>query len=916
MYILTSLLSQIHLPPISLFATSLSGAVLIAVVMLIRPLTIHRLPKATFSVLWGIVLLRLIVPVPIPSRYSVYSLIDQYIPDTDRMQQSAQNSSQTNRSFPNESDMLASSSLQNKTNAFAGSGLQHEDNMHAGSSLQNETNIHAGSHLQKNIFLQDINNLQLENDRLRTNNETDTSRPYEQAPSFAKQHSSPAWLSSGRASLNTILARLTEQTKDFHLQLLWLAGLTVCALFFSASYIKCMRIFSMSLPADSCYAKNWQNTHKIKRTITIRQSDFITTPLTYGILHPVILMPKDTDWEDTQQLQYIFAHEYVHIRRFDAIYKLFLTAACCIHWFNPLVWAMYLLANQDIELSCDEAVVHLFGEAKKSAYAIALIRMEERKSGFAPLCSRFSKNKAEERITAIMKMKKSTMQKTIAACILVASVSFTFATTAAAQKPSADAQIDTAADTQTNAEKNAPVSTTDATDLKSIARTDAPKLSDAPRLTDLTAENLTAVSGTHFTKAEYKKLAALCFEGFQNMTISAYRSKVWDIIDTDEYLELLDRLNQSESLYEQKDSHPAAYFVHYILAPLTAEHWNTRTFGGYTQTSCQNAVDSADLEYTFTLTIKNAEKLTVKEYDYTRRSIVKAIETFSHGRTLEQLKDEKQMQAAIQAQIPRFENDFSSDKISVLFTDYYFSPLAVYEPDVLDSSEISEKEDDADKNDEEILYPARPYEEPRMFPNGGQKKDYASILSLKTADYQKRTAKAFNAALEKCTETFSLDDLAAIWEDITHNDYKITLTDSEKEFLAHTYTLSTLETITETKSRNQNTAKQPVSLHQDLGIKVNQSQDTCNLWFQYGYKISDPSRLTIGERDAAIEQFQDEVKQFWTETSLKQLVTMTKKDMLSYLKKTAAKYSSRYLKITIFKDQVLFQPEKGPEDEF
>ncbi|RAZ18687.1 peptidase M56, partial [Klebsiella oxytoca] len=70
-------------------------------------------------------------------------------------------------------------------------------------------------------------------------------------------------------------------------------------------------------------------------------------PLTYGIIHPVILLPKSTDWTDTERLNYVLEHELAHIRHFDAAAKLALTAAVCVHWFNPLVWLMLSLANRD-----------------------------------------------------------------------------------------------------------------------------------------------------------------------------------------------------------------------------------------------------------------------------------------------------------------------------------------------------------------------------------------------------------------------------------------------------------------------------------------------------------------------------------------------------------------------------------------
>ncbi len=212
----------------------------------------------------------------------------------------------------------------------------------------------------------------------------------------------------------------------------WAVGVWMCAAFFAAVYWKCRREFQASLPVQSEYARHWLGEHRICRTMEIRQSGKILAPLTYGVFRPVILMPKTTDWDDQDTLKYILTHEYVHIRRFDAVTKLVLTIALCVHWFNPAVWLMYVLANRDIELSCDEAVIHKFGEGTKSAYARTLIRMEETRSGWNPLCNNFSKNAIEERIAAIMKIKKTSLAALIAAAALVVGVTATFATSAQA----------------------------------------------------------------------------------------------------------------------------------------------------------------------------------------------------------------------------------------------------------------------------------------------------------------------------------------------------------------------------------------------------------------------------------------------------------------------------------------------------
>ena len=211
----------------------------------------------------------------------------------------------------------------------------------------------------------------------------------------------------------------------------WAAGMLVCAMVFAVAYWKCRQEFQTSLPVKNDFIKSWLNAHQLKRPISIRQSSRFSAPLTYGVFRPVILMPISTDWENTKALQYVLAHEYVHIRRFDSITKLVLIAALCVHWFNPLVWVMYVLANRDIELSCDEAVVRLFGETTKAAYARALISMEETRSGLTPLCNNFSKNAIEERITAIMKVKKASIFSLVLALTLVVGVTTAFATSAA-----------------------------------------------------------------------------------------------------------------------------------------------------------------------------------------------------------------------------------------------------------------------------------------------------------------------------------------------------------------------------------------------------------------------------------------------------------------------------------------------------
>ncbi|WP_410772106.1 M56 family metallopeptidase [Fontibacillus sp. BL9] len=333
-----------------LLRMSLSAALMIAVVVIIRALCIHRLPKKTFLVLWGIVIYQLLIPYSLSSRFSIYSWID----------------------------LLVSGGRTN-TYQLVPSPM---------------------------VF-----------------------------PENALEHGTPVSEAEPFITWSPML-------------LVWLAGVALGASFFSIAYLKCRREFRSSLPVENEFVSRWLSEHRLMRSIRIRQSDKIKSPLTYGIFRPVILMPNSTDWNNDQQLPYVLMHEFVHIRRLDAITKLLLNTVLCIHWFNPLVWVMYMLANRDIELSCDETVVRSFGQTSKRAYAMALISMEERKSKLNPLGNHFSKHAIEERIVAIMKMKKFSTAAALLATSLIICTATVFAT--AAEKP-ADPQLSPVSSSNANA---------------------------------------------------------------------------------------------------------------------------------------------------------------------------------------------------------------------------------------------------------------------------------------------------------------------------------------------------------------------------------------------------------------------------------------------------------------------------------
>lgn len=212
--------------------------------------------------------------------------------------------------------------------------------------------------------------------------------------------------------------------------ILWLAGAVLLAVAFVVSYRRSVAVFRTALPLTHPAINRWRQCYPVLRGVPIRRCDRIRSPLTYGLVRPVILLPKGVDC-DQEEVGYILLHEGTHIKHGDAWWKLFLAAALCVHWFNPLVWCMYVWANRDLERYCDESVVRRCGLEARSEYALTLLKWEERRGGLLPLCSNLGTPILKERVIFIMKLKKQSAAAIALALVLVTGTTVAFATSPA-----------------------------------------------------------------------------------------------------------------------------------------------------------------------------------------------------------------------------------------------------------------------------------------------------------------------------------------------------------------------------------------------------------------------------------------------------------------------------------------------------
>lgn len=165
---------------------------------------------------------------------------------------------------------------------------------------------------------------------------------------------------------------------------------------------------------------------KIPERVKIYVSDRTSTPLTVGMVQSRIILPKQLR-ADRIDLKYVLAHEMVHIRRADNVLKMIMLMVACIHWFNPLAWMMYLFFDRDIELSCDERVLEIYGEKQKKKYAETLLDLAETQYQWSLFLNGFGKSAIQERIVAIMNFKKISIAGIVCAVLLAGTAMTVFA---------------------------------------------------------------------------------------------------------------------------------------------------------------------------------------------------------------------------------------------------------------------------------------------------------------------------------------------------------------------------------------------------------------------------------------------------------------------------------------------------------
>ncbi|MBQ6030374.1 MAG: peptidase M56 BlaR1 [Oscillospiraceae bacterium] len=151
------------------------------------------------------------------------------------------------------------------------------------------------------------------------------------------------------------------------------------------------------------------------------ESEKVAAPGLVGVLRPRILVPVGMRG---RLLDFVVAHETVHRRRCDNLWRVLALLVCCVHWFNPIVWWSLKRFFEDMELACDEAVVRGLNAADRKNYAIALLSAAKGRDLFV---SAFGGAKLRVRVERVLSYRKLTLGAALCFAALTAAVVLTLA---------------------------------------------------------------------------------------------------------------------------------------------------------------------------------------------------------------------------------------------------------------------------------------------------------------------------------------------------------------------------------------------------------------------------------------------------------------------------------------------------------
>lgn len=227
----------------------------------------------------------------------------------------------------------------------------------------------------------------------------------------------------GLSDFTPDLDRSLPHSWNLALEILWGVGflITVTFVVFGLSQLYRIRRSAFLVTADNepelfrQYSRCLRDLN-LHRRISLYTSCQISSPVSYGILFPRILIPQDLDIQVSEKdIRFIFLHELIHYRHKDSLINGIACILQAVYWFNPAVRHGLRLLQADREIACDHSVITRTGQEEALSYADMLLRyakQAQKQVFFSPFSSLGSRHtELYQRVHSILNYRADTWQK-------------------------------------------------------------------------------------------------------------------------------------------------------------------------------------------------------------------------------------------------------------------------------------------------------------------------------------------------------------------------------------------------------------------------------------------------------------------------------------------------------------------------
>ena len=179
----------------------------------------------------------------------------------------------------------------------------------------------------------------------------------------------------------------------------------------------------------------WKLKRQVREAVKIPggwECDRIQTAFILGFLNPQIYIPMGMPrWVR----KHILAHERTHLEKGDHWFKMIGFLSLALHWFNPLVWAAYILLCKDIEMACDQRVVQFMSLEERKSYSSALLSCSTNKIHFAACPVAFGEVSVKDRIQSVLRYRKPSFWISLLGVIAIGFVAVCLVTSPVEESP-------------------------------------------------------------------------------------------------------------------------------------------------------------------------------------------------------------------------------------------------------------------------------------------------------------------------------------------------------------------------------------------------------------------------------------------------------------------------------------------------